>query len=107
MKSLRGELSQTRATVHIGKNGLTEGVINEIRRQLKERGFVKVKIEKSVIRYLELDRREVAKEVAERVGAELLEVRGRTFVLVDRDGIRLTELERFKKGGRRARPSRK
>ena len=64
-------------------------------------------MEKSVIRYLELDRREVAKEVAERVGAELLEVRGRTFVLIDKNGVRVSEIERFKKGGRRARPPRK
>ena len=101
MKDLRGELSQTRPTVHIGKKGVTEQVVNEIKRQLKERGFVKVKIEKSVIRILELDRREVAKEVAERVGAELLEVRGRTFVLVDKRGVRVSEIERFKKGRRR------
>ncbi len=107
MKDLRGELSQTRPTVHIGKKGITEEVIREIKRQLSERGFVKVKMEKSVIRYLELDRREVAKEVAERVGAELLEVRGRTFVLIDKNGIRVSEIERFKKGGRRARPPRK
>ena len=101
MKGIRGELSQTRPTVHIGKKGVTEEVVREIKRQLKERGFVKVKIEKSVIRILELDRREVAKEVAERVGAELLEVRGRTFVLIDKNGIRLSEVERFKKGRKR------
>ncbi len=107
MKELRGELSQTRPTVHIGKKGVTDEVIREIRRQLEERGFVKVKMEKSVIRYLELDRREVAKEVAQRIGAELLEVRGRTFVLVDKKGVRVSEIDRFKKGGRRARSPRK
>ncbi|HIH90843.1 YhbY family RNA-binding protein [Ignicoccus hospitalis] len=101
MKGLRGELSQTRETVHIGKKGVTEEVLKEIRRQLKERGFVKVKIEKSVIRVLERDRREVAKEVAERLGAELLEVRGRTFILIDKNGIRFSEIDRFKKNRRK------
>ncbi len=103
MKELRGVLSQTRPTVHIGKKGVTDEVIKEIKRQLEQRGFVKVKVEKSVIRILELDRRDVAREVAERVGAELLEVRGRTFILVDKKGVRVSEIERFKKGARRKR----
>jgi len=62
-----------------------------------------VKIEKSVIKILELDRKEVAEEVAARVGAELLEVRGRTFILIDRKGVRVSEIERFKKGRRKRR----
>ncbi len=83
MKDLRKTLSQTKPTVHIGKNGITEAVLNEIRRQLKDKGYVKVKIEKSVIRILEYDRKDVAREVADALGAELIDVRGRTFILVD------------------------
>ncbi|UXD21420.1 hypothetical protein IPA_04095 [Ignicoccus pacificus DSM 13166] len=93
MKELRGRLSQMKPTVHIGKNGLSEAVLNEIKRQLRDKGYVKVKIEKSVIRILEYDRKDVAREVAERLGAELLDVRGRTFVLVDnKKGISLDAL---------------
>jgi len=83
MKDLKRILTQAKATVHIGKNGLTEQVLNEIRRQLKDRGYVKVKMEKSVVKILEYDRREVAQEVAELIGATLLDIRGRTFILVD------------------------
>ncbi len=91
--NLRSKLSQKRATVHIGKKGITEEVLTEIKRQLEQRGYVKVKIEKSVIRVLEMDRREVAKEVASRLNAELLEVRGRTFILIDRNkGIDVSQL---------------
>ncbi len=91
--NLRSKLSQKKATVRIGKKGVTEEVLKEIKRQLEQKGYVKVKIEKSVIRILEMDRREVAKEVARRLGAELLEIRGRTFILIDKNkGIDVSEL---------------
>ena len=64
------------ADVRIGKNGLTEGVINEIKRRLKDHDVVKVKIGIDVE-----DRRAFAREVAEKVGAKLIEVRGKTFIL--------------------------
>ena len=90
---LKNKLSQKKATVRIGKRGITDEVINEIMRQLEQKGYVKVKIEKNVVRYLEMDRKEVAKIVAERTGAELLEIRGRTFILVDRSrGVRVSDL---------------
>jgi RNA-binding protein len=95
-------LSQTKPTVHIGKNGVTEAVLSEIERQLKDKGYVKVKIEKSVIRILERDRKEVAEEVARRLGAELIDVRGRTFVLIDtRRGISIDVLTMKAGRGRR------
>ncbi len=65
----------------IGKNGLSEGVLREIDRRLKEKGVVKVKALRSAIAATGLDRRELARRVAEAVGARLLDVRGRTFVL--------------------------
>ena len=64
------------ADVRIGKNGLTEGQINEIRRRLEDHDVVKVKIGIEVE-----DRRAFARQVAEAVGAKLIEVRGKTFIL--------------------------
>ncbi|BDC18327.1 YhbY family RNA-binding protein [Acidianus sp. HS-5] len=66
--------------IRIGKNGLTEGLVNEIKRQLKEHEVVKVKIG-----IKEQDRRELAKKVAESVNARLVEVRGYTFILMRND----------------------
>lgn len=66
------------ADVRIGKNGLSEGIIQEIRRRLKEHKVVKVKIGIEVA-----DRREFARRVAELVGAKLIEVRGKTFILAE------------------------
>jgi RNA-binding protein len=68
--------------VWIGKKGVTEELKSEIARHLKDHGLVKVKILDKT-----LDREEVARKVAGEVGGELIEVRGRTFILksVDKD----------------------
>ncbi|ABM81413.1 YhbY family RNA-binding protein [Hyperthermus butylicus] len=78
---LKEIVQQGPADVIIGKKGLTEAVLKEIDRRLKEKGIVKVKALKSAIKVTGLDRRELAKTVAERLNARLLDVRGRTFVL--------------------------
>lgn len=70
------KVKASHADVRIGKNGLTEGVINEIKRRLKENKVIKVKIGMEVD-----DRRAFAREAAEKVGAKLIEVRGYTFIL--------------------------
>jgi len=67
--------------VIIGKNGITEGVIEEIKRRLKAKGVIKVKMLKTALEGRGIDRREAAKLVAQLAGAKLMGVRGRTFVL--------------------------
>jgi len=64
------------ADVRIGKKGLTEGVINEIKRRLEHSNVVKVKIGIDVE-----DRRKFAEEVALKTNSRLIEVRGYTFIL--------------------------
>jgi RNA-binding protein len=60
-------------TVWIGKHGCTDSMIDEIRVQLKKRRLVKVKW----LHNTGID----PEAIAARAGAELVEVRGRTFVL--------------------------
>ncbi len=81
LKRLKELVQQGPADVIIGKNGLSDGVLREIDRRLKEKGVIKVKALRSAIAVTGLDRRELARRVAEAVGARLLDVRGRTFVL--------------------------
>ena len=81
LKRLKEEVQQGRADVIIGKNGVTQGVLEEIRRHLEDKGVVKVKALKTAIKSTGMDRRSLAKHVAEKLGAWLLDVRGRTFVL--------------------------
>ncbi|AEM37962.1 protein of unknown function UPF0044 [Pyrolobus fumarii 1A] len=81
LKRLKEIVQQGPADVIIGKNGLSEGVIREIDRRLKEKGVIKVKALRSAIAVTGLDRKTLARRVAELVNARLLDVRGRTFVL--------------------------
>ena len=80
LKKLIKQAKANHADVRIGKKGLTEGVINEIKRRLDEHRVVKVRIGIDVE-----DRRKFAREVAEKVNAKLIEVRGYTFILAKKN----------------------
>lgn len=79
---LRGQAAKIEPVTHIGKNGITPTLIEEIKRQLKDNKLIKVKLLKSAIE--EMPRNEIAKALAERTGAELIEVKGNTVVLFKR-----------------------
>ncbi len=67
--------------VRIGKNGVTPGVIEEIRTWLKREGVIKVRVMKSLKR-AGADIKEIAHEVASKVNADVIDVRGNVFVIV-------------------------
>jgi len=67
------------ARVRVGKSGLNEGVISEIRRHLEKEGVVKVKVLKTAL--IKTDVNGVATETAKKLNAELVDVRGHTFTL--------------------------
>ncbi len=68
-------------SVRIGKEGLHEGLIYEVRRRLKEEGAIKVRVLKSYLIASGSTVDEVAEEVAKAVNAEVVTVRGHIFVL--------------------------
>ncbi|KUH33249.1 RNA-binding protein [Thermococcus celericrescens] len=65
----------------IGKRGLDEGVIEEIRTQLEKDGILKVEIRKGALINTGLDRQALARKVAEMTDSELIDVRGKRFIL--------------------------
>ena len=65
----------------IGKKGLDEGVIDEINTQLEKDGILKVEIRKGALISTGLDRQALAKKVAEMTDSELIDVRGKRFIL--------------------------
>ncbi|MEM3445326.1 MAG: YhbY family RNA-binding protein [Thermoplasmata archaeon] len=73
------EIHRIEATVRVGKNGITESVINEIRSQLKKRKVVKIKFLKSTKGLGTV--REFAEMLEEKTGAKVLDVRGGTVIL--------------------------
>jgi RNA-binding protein len=79
---LRGTAANIEPATHIGKNGVTDSLIEEINRQLKDNKLIKVKILKSAME--SMPREEIASRLAAKTGAELIEVRGNTVVLFKR-----------------------
>jgi RNA-binding protein len=74
---LRGEAQSLPCTVHIGKDGVTDTVLEELSRQLKKNKLVKVKVLPAV----EDDRKALGRELADATSSTMIEVRGHTVVL--------------------------
>jgi len=68
-----------RASVRIGKSGLTETLLDEIRQQLQSRDLVKVKVNKGL--FEREQRSEVWQYVAEQTASQLVLQRGNIGVL--------------------------
>ena len=73
------------ATVQIGKNGLTEASIEELKKQLKKRKLVKIKLVKGFVEQLKESsnktKKEIAIELAEKTNSELIDAVGFVVVL--------------------------
>jgi len=78
-RRIKRRMAGEKPTVWIGKGGIGVPIVDEIKKQLKAQGNVKVKVLKAVLREKSME--DVASEVAEKTGSELIEVRGHTFIL--------------------------
>ncbi len=73
-------MSDNIVTINVGKKGINDNLVREINTLLEKRGVVKVKMLKNFRQnYGYLDRKEMAKEIAEKVKGDLVDLRG--FVL--------------------------
>ncbi len=84
MKGLRARVREKHhqaADVIIGKKGLTKEVLKEIERRLEKEEIVKVKMLRSSLEAEDLDRKTMARLIAERLGARIMGIRGRTIIL--------------------------
>jgi RNA-binding protein len=68
--------------VQLGKAGVTDSFIDELKAQIKKKKIVKVKILRSAKG--DADRKEIASDVARKCNAVLADVRGNTFILAKR-----------------------
>ena len=75
--------SQIKATLQMGKAGLTDALVEELRAQMKKHKVVKIKLLRSARE--ELSPKAVAQELAKRTQARVLDVRGGTAVLAAAD----------------------
>ena len=65
------------ATIRMGKSGVTQALIEEIKDQIKRKDVVKVKL----LGTKREETKQIASDLAERCNAELIDVRGNTVVL--------------------------
>ena len=64
-------------TINIGKGGVNENVIEEIKRQLKANELVKIKFAKNIAR----DKDDYIDEIVTKTRAKLIDVRGHVAVI--------------------------
>jgi RNA-binding protein len=76
---LKSEANQIDPILNIGKNGVTDTLIEELSKQIKANRLVKVRVLKSAEE--EKDLKAIAEEIATATRSTLIEVRGRTVVL--------------------------
>ncbi len=74
---LRREFAQEKATLWVGRNGLSPELISEASERLDQQGLLKVKVQKSVSQPVP----EIAKVLAESLRADVVDIRGRSFIL--------------------------
>ena len=64
-------------TINIGKSGVNDNVINEVRRQLKSNEVVKLKFARSIAK----DKDDYMSNIVKEAKAELIDVRGHVAVI--------------------------
>jgi RNA-binding protein len=77
MKELRKQAALLKPIVRIGKNGLTEAMITEIKRMLKKKKLIKIKVLKNCSASVDA----IRSQCIEETGAELIQKIGLTFTL--------------------------
>ena len=77
--ALKKESADLTPLLSIGKNGITDSMIEELKKQLKVRKLVKVRIHKNSGETDDL--KSAAAELCEKCNAVLIDVRGRTVTL--------------------------
>ncbi|HET8687751.1 MAG TPA: YhbY family RNA-binding protein [Methanosarcina sp.] len=76
---LRAEANQLSPILNIGKNGVTDTLIEELNKQIKANRLVKVRVLKSAEEGKDL--KAIAEEIAAATRSTLIDIRGRTVVL--------------------------
>ena len=76
---LKSEANQINPILNIGKNGVTDTLIEELSNQIKANRLVKVRVLKSAEEGKDV--KAIAEEIAVATRSTLIEVRGRTVVL--------------------------
>ena len=74
---LRGQGNSIKPTVYLGKDGISDALLNSLGEAFNNRELVKVRIEKSC----ELERKEAGHQLAQSAAAHMVQVLGNTLLL--------------------------
>jgi RNA-binding protein len=77
LRRLKREFSPEKPTLWVGKNGVNPDLVEEAKKQLEGKEVVKVRLHRIVLQSAE----EVARLLAIETKGEIVEVRGRSFIL--------------------------
>lgn len=83
MKDLQFRAKKMPATIQVGKRGITDTLVTEIAKQLKQKKLVKIKLLRSF--HETIDKDEVARLIADKTDSILVSRRG--FIIVLYKGI--------------------
>lgn len=75
--TLRGIASKYETILQVGKGGISEALVQQVKDALRKRELIKMR----VLYNCPLDAREAAEELAARTGSEVVQVIGSRFVL--------------------------
>lgn len=76
------EIQELETSIRIGKSGITEGVVKEIKKQIEKKGAVKIKCLRSFVSGK--DKKEIANELAEKTKSRVVHQIGFVVVLSKR-----------------------
>ncbi|AKB82816.1 RNA-binding protein YhbY [Methanosarcina barkeri 3] len=76
---LKAEANQLSPILNVGKNGITDSLVEELNKHIKANRLVKVRVLKSAEEGKDL--KAIAEEIATATRSTVIEVRGRTVVL--------------------------
>ncbi|HLV09571.1 MAG TPA: ribosome assembly RNA-binding protein YhbY [Halanaerobiales bacterium] len=78
---LRGQANRLEPIIHIGKDGITEGLIKQVLEALEAHELIKGRVLQNSLEEVE----DVARQLIEECGAELVQVIGNVFILFKRN----------------------
>ncbi len=76
---LKREMACEKPTLWVGKSGVTQEVVGEVKKQLRKNEVVKVKALKNALEETTMEA--IAKDLVDNTGAELIETRGNILIL--------------------------
>ena len=78
------KIHQSRGDINIGRNGVTDNLISEVKKHLKTQKCLKIRVSRSAREFISDDD---IQSIANNVNAAVIDRRGFTYILIDRKYI--------------------